>query len=105
MSLCRANSAPAIRLKLARDLHGRSEGPVGGKVLEGPRIFYLRTCIAAGIARLRLHRCLVAARAGATIQALAELEQWRAAAGAGCRNGDGLLGQRSIRNYHAVGNG
>jgi hypothetical protein len=87
-----------------------SEGPVWGKVLEGPRIFHmhcvhaLHTCISACIARLRSTLRSVAALAGTSIQTLAELGQWRAAACAGCWNGDGLLVQRSIGNDHAVGN-
>lgn len=93
-----------------------SVGPVWGKDLEGPRIFRKCTAYVLHLSTAYMHcgvHCAaalrqsrsVAARAWATIQALAELEQWRAAAGAGCRNGDGLLGQRSIGNNHAVGNG
>ena len=41
VSLCRAYSAPAIRSKnLPENCMEESEGPVGGKVLEGPRIFF-----------------------------------------------------------------
>ena|SRR5215831_16572331 len=56
------------------------------------------------IARLRSNSRSVAARSGTSLQTLAELLHWRASAGAGCGNGDGLLIEHSIGNDHAVGN-
>ena len=106
MSLCRAYSAPAIRTKLALACMAGSEGPAGGKVLEGHSDLFhaFSTCVAACTARLRYDNRSVAARAGTTIQSCAEFGQWRAAACANRWNGDGLLVEHSIGNDHAVGN-
>ena len=102
MSLCRANSAPAIRSNLSETSCRNPRAQFWGKAVEALGSVYMHRGVHCAAA-LRQSRS-VAARAGATIQALAELGQWRAAAGADRWNGDGLLVQHSICNDHAVGN-
>ena len=109
MSLCRAYSAPAIRSKLAPDCMRDPQAPFLGEAWGPTDLSYaLRPCIA--YMHFRMH-CAAALQTPISCSpglghhpSLAELGHWRAAACAGCWNGDGLLVQHSIGNDHAVGN-